>query len=82
MNTGAVEWALPLPLPVNPWKTGITMDDLFDINAVIVQAFCDGNAKRCLKAKVNLVADSPNSAVPIPPEDYKTAGLGQRSRER
>ncbi|CAL9078032.1 unnamed protein product, partial [Musa acuminata var. zebrina] len=46
MNTGAVEWALPLPLPVNPWKTGITMDDLFDINAVIVKAFCDGNAKR------------------------------------
>lgn len=27
-----------------------------------------------MKAKVNLVADSPNSAVPIPPEDYKAAG--------
>ncbi|RWW64338.1 hypothetical protein BHE74_00028441 [Ensete ventricosum] len=36
---------------------------------------CDGNAKRCLKAMVNLVADSPNSAVPIPPEDFKTAGM-------
>ncbi|URD99667.1 hypothetical protein MUK42_20280 [Musa troglodytarum] len=55
------------------------MDDLFDINAVIVQACCDGNAKCCPKAMVNLVADSSNSAVPIPPEDYKTAGIVRNS---
>ncbi|KAJ8513954.1 hypothetical protein OPV22_004388 [Ensete ventricosum] len=46
----------------------------------MILAHCDGNAKRCLKAMVNLVADSPNSAVPIPPEDFKTAG-GEESKK-
>ncbi|BBH09763.1 peroxisomal NAD-malate dehydrogenase 1 [Prunus dulcis] len=50
-----------------PRKPGMTRDDLFNINAGIVRTLCEGIAKACPKAIVNLI-------IPIAAEVFKKAG--------
>lgn len=59
-----------------PWKPGMTRDDLFQINAGIVRTLCEGVAKCCPHAIVNLISNSNpvNSTVPIAAEVFKKAG--------
>ncbi|KAL0377956.1 UNVERIFIED_CONTAM: Malate dehydrogenase, glyoxysomal [Sesamum radiatum] len=56
------------------WKPGMTRDDLFNINAGIVRTLCEGIAKCCPKAIVNLISNPVNSTVPIAAEVFKKAG--------
>ncbi|KAL8160351.1 hypothetical protein V2J09_001888 [Rumex salicifolius] len=57
-----------------PRKPGMTRDDLFKINAGIVKTICEGIAKFCPKAIVNLISNPVNSTVPIAAEVFKKAG--------
>jgi malate/lactate dehydrogenase len=57
-----------------PRKPGMTRDDLFNINAGIVRTLCEGIAKCCPKAIVNLISNPVNSTVPIAAEVFKKAG--------
>lgn len=57
-----------------PRKPGMTRDDLFKINAGIVRTLCEGIAKCCPKAFVNLISNPVNSTVPIAAEVFKKAG--------
>ncbi|KAL4366821.1 hypothetical protein GQ457_05G008030 [Hibiscus cannabinus] len=57
-----------------PRKPGMTRDDLFNINAGIVMTLCEGIAKCCPKAIVNLISNPVNSTVPIAAEVFKKAG--------
>ena len=57
-----------------PRKPGMTRDDLFKINAGIVQTLCEGVAKYCPHAIVNLISNPVNSTVPIAAEVLKKAG--------
>ncbi|CAL9022719.1 unnamed protein product [Prunus brigantina] len=57
-----------------PRKPGMTRDDLFNINAGIVRTLCEGIAKACPKAIVNLISNPVNSTVPIAAEVFKKAG--------
>ncbi|XWS33431.1 hypothetical protein CRYUN_Cryun22dG0082200 [Craigia yunnanensis] len=57
-----------------PRKPGMTRDDLFNINAAIVKTLCEGIAKCCPKAIVNLISNPVNSTVPIAAEVFKKAG--------
>ncbi|WOK97821.1 hypothetical protein Cni_G06529 [Canna indica] len=57
-----------------PRKPGMTRDDLFKINAGIVQSLCEGIAKCCPGAIVNLISNPVNSTVPIAAEVFKKAG--------
>lgn len=57
-----------------PRKPGMTRDDLFNINAGIVRTLCDGIAKCCPNAVVNLISNPVNSTVPIAAEVFKKAG--------
>ncbi|XP_030466089.1 malate dehydrogenase, glyoxysomal [Syzygium oleosum] len=57
-----------------PRKPGMTRDDLFKINAGIVRTLCEGIAKSCPKAIVNLISNPVNSTVPIAAEVFKRAG--------
>ncbi|OMO56372.1 hypothetical protein CCACVL1_26593 [Corchorus capsularis] len=57
-----------------PRKPGMTRDDLFNINAGIVKTLCEGIAKCCPKAIVNLISNPVNSTVPIAAEVFKKAG--------
>lgn len=57
-----------------PRKPGMTRDDLFNINAGIVKTLCEGIAKSCPKAIVNLISNPVNSTVPIAAEVFKKAG--------
>ncbi|KAF2320718.1 hypothetical protein GH714_030294 [Hevea brasiliensis] len=57
-----------------PRKPGMTRDDLFNINAGIVRTLCEGIAKSCPKAIVNLISNPVNSTVPIAAEVFKKAG--------
>ncbi|XP_027359659.1 malate dehydrogenase, glyoxysomal isoform X3 [Abrus precatorius] len=57
-----------------PRKPGMTRDDLFNINAGIVKTLCEGIAKCCPKAIVNLISNPVNSTVPIAAEVFKRAG--------
>ncbi|GFZ18858.1 peroxisomal NAD-malate dehydrogenase 1 [Actinidia rufa] len=57
-----------------PRKPGMTRDDLFNINAGIVKTLCEGVAKCCPKAIVNLISNPVNSTVPIAAEVFKKAG--------
>ncbi|XP_048429790.1 malate dehydrogenase, glyoxysomal-like [Pyrus x bretschneideri] len=59
---------------VVPRKPGMTRDDLFNINAGIVRTICEGIAKACPKAVVNLIGNPVNSTVPIAAEVFKKAG--------
>ncbi|GAB2283044.1 hypothetical protein Dimus_017575 [Dionaea muscipula] len=57
-----------------PRKPGMTRDDLFNINAGIVKTLCEGIAKSCPRAIVNLISNPVNSTVPIAAEVFKKAG--------
>ncbi|PKU65818.1 malate dehydrogenase, glyoxysomal [Dendrobium catenatum] len=57
-----------------PRKPGMTRDDLFNINAGIVRTLCEGVAKCCPHAIVNLISNPVNSTVPIAAEVFKKAG--------
>ncbi|KAJ7946826.1 malate dehydrogenase [Quillaja saponaria] len=57
-----------------PRKPGMTRDDLFKINAGIVKTLCEGIAKFCPNAIVNLISNPVNSTVPIAAEVFKKAG--------
>ncbi|CAK9150589.1 unnamed protein product [Ilex paraguariensis] len=57
-----------------PRKPGMTRDDLFKINAGIVKTLCEGVAKCCPNAIVNLISNPVNSTVPITAEVFKKAG--------
>uniref|UniRef100_A0ACD5X963 Uncharacterized protein n=4 Tax=Avena sativa TaxID=4498 RepID=A0ACD5X963_AVESA len=57
-----------------PRKPGMTRDDLFNKNAGIVRALCEGVAKSCPNAIVNLISNPVNSTVPIAAEVFKRAG--------
>ncbi|KAL2522625.1 putative malate dehydrogenase [Forsythia ovata] len=57
-----------------PRKPGMTRDDLFNINAEIVKTLCEGIAKCCPKAIINLISNRVNSTVPIAAEVFKKAG--------
>lgn len=58
-----------------PRKPGMTRDDLFKINAGIVRTLCEGIAKCCPRAIVNLISNPVNSTVPIAAEVFKKAGI-------
>ncbi|WOG92966.1 hypothetical protein DCAR_0312244 [Daucus carota subsp. sativus] len=58
-----------------PRKPGMTRDDLFNINAGIVKTLCEGIAKCCPKAIVNVISNPVNSTVPIAAEVFKKAGI-------
>ncbi|KAL6213170.1 hypothetical protein ACLB2K_012617 [Fragaria x ananassa] len=57
-----------------PRKPGMTRDDLFKINAGIVKTLCEGIARCCPRAIVNLISNPVNSTVPIAAEVFKKAG--------
>ncbi|KAJ6964953.1 hypothetical protein NC652_003004 [Populus alba x Populus x berolinensis] len=57
-----------------PRKPGMTRDDLFNINAGIVRTLCEGIAKCCPNAIVNLISNPVNSTVPIAAEVFEKAG--------
>ncbi|XP_047336332.1 malate dehydrogenase, glyoxysomal isoform X2 [Impatiens glandulifera] len=57
-----------------PRKPGMTRDDLFNINAGIVKTLCEGIAKCCPRAIVNVISNPVNSTVPIAAEVFKKAG--------
>lgn len=57
-----------------PRKPGMTRDDLFKINAGIVKTLCEGVAKSCPNAIVNLISNPVNSTVPIASEVFKKTG--------
>jgi malate dehydrogenase len=52
----------------------MTRDDLFNINAGIVQKLCESIAKVCPRAVVNIISNPVNSTVPIAAEVFKRAG--------
>lgn len=52
----------------------MTRDDLFNINAGIVKTLCEGIAKCCPNAIVNLISNPVNSTVAIAAEVFKKAG--------
>ncbi|KAJ7527605.1 hypothetical protein O6H91_16G087800 [Diphasiastrum complanatum] len=57
-----------------PRKPGMTRDDLFKINAGIVQSLCAAVAKHSPFALVNIISNPVNSTVPIAAEVFKLAG--------
>ncbi|KAA8546630.1 hypothetical protein F0562_002631 [Nyssa sinensis] len=63
-----------------PRKPGMTRDDLFNSNAGIVKTLCEGIAKCCPKAIVNLISNPVNSTVPIAAEVFKKAGTYDPTR--
>ncbi|XP_024531508.1 malate dehydrogenase, glyoxysomal [Selaginella moellendorffii] len=57
-----------------PRKPGMSRDDLFKINAGIVRTLCEGIARACPRAIVNVISNPVNSTVPIAAEVFKKAG--------
>jgi len=57
-----------------PRKPGMTRDDLFNTNAGIVKTLCEGVAKFCPGAMVNIISNPVNSTVPIAAEIFKKHG--------
>lgn len=70
--TGADVVVIPAGIPRKP---GMTRDDLFKINAGIVQGLIEGVAKYCPKAFVLVISNPVNSTVPIAAEVLKKAGV-------
>lgn len=58
-----------------PRKPGMTRDDLFNINAGIVQKLAAGCAKYCPKAVIAVISNPVNSTVPIVSEVMKQHGV-------
>ncbi|GAB4820437.1 hypothetical protein N2152v2_007483 [Parachlorella kessleri] len=72
---GALEGCDLVVIPAGvPRKPGMTRDDLFNINAGIVKALCEGIAKHCPQAWVAIISNPVNSTVPIAAEVFKRAG--------
>jgi malate dehydrogenase len=63
-----------------PRKPGMTRDDLFNKNAGIVRVLCEGVARCCPDAIVNLISNPVNSTVPIAAEVFKKAGTYNSKR--
>jgi malate dehydrogenase len=57
-----------------PRKPGMTRDDLFKINAGIVQGLITACSKHCPKALLNIISNPVNSTVPIAVETLKKLG--------
>lgn len=77
----ALEGADVVIIPAGvPRKPGMTRDDLFNINAGIVKALCEGIAKYCPHALVNIISNPVNSTVPIASEVFKKAGTYDEKR--
>jgi len=70
--TGADIVVIPAGIPRKP---GMTRDDLFKINAGIVQGLIEGVAQHCPKAFVLVISNPVNSTVPIAAEVLKRAGV-------
>jgi len=70
--TGADVVVIPAGIPRKP---GMTRDDLFKINAGIVQTLVEGIAQFCPKAFVLVISNPVNSTVPIAAEVLKKAGV-------
>ncbi|KAI5284674.1 hypothetical protein KEM52_002798, partial [Ascosphaera acerosa] len=58
-----------------PRKPGMTRDDLFKVNAGIVETLIKGVAECCPKAFVLIISNPVNSTVPIAAEVLKKAGV-------
>ncbi|KAI5299889.1 hypothetical protein KEM56_002898 [Ascosphaera pollenicola] len=58
-----------------PRKPGMTRDDLFKVNAGIVETLIKGVAETCPKAFVLIISNPVNSTVPIAAEVLKKAGV-------
>jgi malate dehydrogenase len=69
--TGADIVIIPAGIPRKP---GMTRDDLFKINAGIVQGLVQGVADHCPEAFVLIISNPVNSTVPIAAEVLKKAG--------
>ncbi|KAF2253839.1 malate dehydrogenase-like protein [Trematosphaeria pertusa] len=69
--TGADIVVIPAGIPRKP---GMTRDDLFKINAGIVQGLIEGVAAHCPKAYILVISNPVNSTVPIAAEVLKRAG--------
>jgi len=70
--TGADICIIPAGIPRKP---GMTRDDLFKINAGIVQGLVKGIAEHCPKAYILVISNPVNSTVPIAAETLKNAGV-------
>lgn len=70
--TGADIVVIPAGIPRKP---NMTRDDLFKINAGIVQGLIEGIAQYCPKAFVLVISNPVNSTVPIAAEVLKRAGV-------
>merc|ERR1712000_514073 len=69
--TGADIVVIPAGIPRKP---GMTRDDLFKINAGIVQGLIQGCAENCTDAYILVISNPVNSTVPIAAEVLKKAG--------
>lgn len=58
-----------------PRKPGMTRDDLFNVNAGIVQKLVEVGAKACPNACYAIITNPVNSTVPIAAETLKKAGV-------
>ena len=58
-----------------PRKPGMTRDDLFNVNAGIVQKLVGAGSKACPNACFAIVTNPVNSTVPIAAEVLKAAGV-------
>ncbi|KKZ64986.1 malate dehydrogenase, NAD-dependent [[Emmonsia] crescens] len=70
--TGADVIVIPAGIPRKP---GMTRDDLFKVNAGIVQTLVKGIAEHSPKAFVLIISNPVNSTVPIAAEVLKAAGV-------
>ncbi|KAF2866607.1 malate dehydrogenase-like protein [Massariosphaeria phaeospora] len=70
--TGADIVVIPAGIPRKP---NMTRDDLFKINAGIVQGLIEGVAQHCPKAYILVISNPVNSTVPIAAEVLKRAGV-------
>ncbi|PVU99927.1 hypothetical protein BB559_000289 [Furculomyces boomerangus] len=58
-----------------PRKPGMTRDDLFDINAGIVQTLATACAEFCPDANIMIISNPVNSMLPIAAEVYRNKGV-------
>merc|ERR1712228_996059 len=58
-----------------PRKPGMTRDDLFNINAKIVQSLAEAAANTCPNAMMLIISNPVNSMVPIVAETFKKMGV-------
>lgn len=63
-----------------PRKPGMTRDDLFNINAGIVQSLAEGIAENAPKALILIISNPVNSTVPIVAEVLKKKGVFDPAR--